>query len=167
MARCEPQDPPARFPPAAPDAVHDSPPRWRKVLYAQQPYEDTHTGETFLEDLVVNATIPQRDYATVVWSTLVVDQQLSTVAAVGSASFNVYKVSKRPLGTVQEGSRNLYLRLLVVVLLVRRVSCSSQLGDMPRCPTCLFEAGAALFVCPTPCPAGTCRAPSLLGSCCL
>ncbi|KAL4854296.1 Phosphatidylinositol N-acetylglucosaminyltransferase GPI2 subunit [Chlorella vulgaris] len=91
MARCEPHDPPARFPPADPDAAHDSPPRWRKVLYAQQPYEDTHTGETFLEELVVNATIPQRDYATVVWSTLVVDQQLSTVAAVGSASFHVYK----------------------------------------------------------------------------
>ncbi|PSC75905.1 phosphatidylinositolN-acetylglucosaminyltran sfe ra sesubunit c [Micractinium conductrix] len=63
---------------------------WRKVLWARQPYDDTHTAESFLEELVVNATVPQRDYATVVWSALVVDQQVATVTAVGGASHALY-----------------------------------------------------------------------------
>lgn len=85
-------------PPAA-EAGAGSPPgrpqqqRWRKVLYERQPFDDSYTGEGFLEELVVNATVPHRDYATVVWSTLVVDQQLSTVAAVGSASYHLHQAS--------------------------------------------------------------------------
>lgn len=100
-----------RRPAAAPAAAPDNPPavehllpspaqpqpgpqrRWRKVLYERQPGGDAYTGEGFLEELVVNATVPHRDYATVAWSTLVVDQELSTVAAVGSASFHLYSVS--------------------------------------------------------------------------
>lgn len=38
------------------------------------------------------AQVPHRDYATVAWSTLVVDQQLASVAIVGSASFQLYRV---------------------------------------------------------------------------
>lgn len=69
---------------------------WRKVLWARQEgYGDAHTSEDFLAELVVNATVPQRDYATVVWSSLVVDQQLATVAAVGAASHHVYRVRER------------------------------------------------------------------------
>ncbi|KAL4443391.1 hypothetical protein ABPG75_011128 [Micractinium tetrahymenae] len=78
----------------------NSPPRrppWRKVLWARQEgYSDAHTSESFLEELVVNATVPQRDYATVVWSSLVVDQQLATVAAVGAASHHLYRGSITP-----------------------------------------------------------------------
>lgn len=75
---------------------------WRKVLWARQEgYDDYHTGESFLEDLVVNATVPHRDYRTVVWSALVVDQQLATVAAVGSASHHLYKA--REAGRVSMG----------------------------------------------------------------
>ena len=66
--------------------------RWRKVLYERQPGGDAYTGEGFLEELVVNATVPHRRYATVAWSTLVVDQELCTVAALGSASYHLYTV---------------------------------------------------------------------------
>lgn len=36
-----------------------SPPRrpWRKVLYERQPHGDAYTAESFLEELVVNATV--------------------------------------------------------------------------------------------------------------
>ncbi|PRW60685.1 phosphatidylinositol N-acetylglucosaminyltransferase [Chlorella sorokiniana] len=77
----------------SPPQLYASPPRrpWRKVLYERQPHGDAYTAESFLEELVVNATVPQRDYATVAWSTLVVDQQLASVAIVGSASFQLYR----------------------------------------------------------------------------
>jgi hypothetical protein len=83
-------------PPAEAGAVslsRPSPLRWRKVLYERQPFCDSHTGDGFLEELVVNATVPHRDYSTVCWSALVVDQQLSTVAAVGSASYHLHQAS--------------------------------------------------------------------------
>jgi hypothetical protein len=79
-------------PPGGPSAAQR---RWRKVLYERQPYDDTYTGEGFLEELVVNATVPQRDYAAVVWSALVVDQQLASVAAVGSASYHLHQARCR------------------------------------------------------------------------
>lgn len=83
--------------PPAPSSLRRPP--WRKVLWARQEgYDDAHTSEDFLAELVVNATVPQRDYGTVVWSSLVVDQQLATVAAVGAASHHVYKVRRRRWG---------------------------------------------------------------------
>lgn len=78
--------------PPPPPPAGSPPPAWRKVLYARQPHGDAYTGPSFLEALVVNATVPARDYRTVVWSALVVDQQLASVAAVGSASFHLYSV---------------------------------------------------------------------------
>lgn len=102
-----------------------SPPRrppWRKVLWARQEgYGDEHTSETFLEELVVNATVPQRDYSTVVWSSLVVDQQLATVAAVGAASHHLYRVREKlsaGMGAAAPGS------------------CLLQARDVRHCPGC-------------------------------
>ena len=77
--------------------------RWRKVLYERQPGGDAYTGEGFLEELVVNATVPHRRYATVAWSTLVVDQELCTVAALGSASYHLYTVRRRPCSAAVNG----------------------------------------------------------------
>ena len=80
----EPPPPPLLPPPV----------RWRKVLYARQPFADSHTGESFLEDLVVNAGVAQRRrYPAVVWAALALDQQLCTVAAVGSATYHLYQAS--------------------------------------------------------------------------
>lgn len=91
----EPDPPPPPPPqPGHPPRPAEPEQQWRKVLYAPQPHGDSHTDGSFLEALVVNATVPQRDYRAVVWSTLVVDQQLSTVAAVGSASFHLYQASR-------------------------------------------------------------------------
>ena len=68
--------------------------RWRKVLHARQPFADSHTGESFLQDLVVNAGVVQRRrYPAVVWAALALDQQLCTVAAVGSATYHLYQAS--------------------------------------------------------------------------
>lgn len=43
----------------SPPQLYASPPRrpWRKVLYERQPHGDAYTGESFLEELVVNATV--------------------------------------------------------------------------------------------------------------
>lgn len=44
---------------AWPPQPYASPPRrpWRKVLYERQPHGDAYTAESFLEELVVNATV--------------------------------------------------------------------------------------------------------------
>ncbi len=62
------------------------------MLYLTQGEDDAHTTDAFLEALVVNATVAKRSYAKVVWGSLPVNQQLSTVTLVASASYLLTKV---------------------------------------------------------------------------
>ncbi|KAL4429203.1 hypothetical protein ABPG77_010182 [Micractinium sp. CCAP 211/92] len=120
--------------PPAPSSLRRPP--WRKVLWARQEgYDDAHTSEDFLAELVVNATVPQRDYGTVVWSSLVVDQQLATVAAVGAASHHVYRGSITP--------RQLLLADALLMLLGSLLYLGSALWSASKAATS-GQAGAWL-----------------------
>lgn len=66
---------------------------WRKVLYEQPAgFQDNYTDATFLEALVVNATVPQRRYWSVVQGSVAVVQQLNNVAAVATAALQLHDV---------------------------------------------------------------------------
>lgn len=69
--------------------------QWRKVLYERQDaYEDSHTGERFLQELVVNADVPTRCYSSVLLSSLPVSQQLSAATLVTGTSCHLYQASE-------------------------------------------------------------------------
>jgi len=55
-------------------------PRWRKILYEKQPYEDNYTDETFLNALVKNANFSSYSFTEVIQGSTLVTQQISTVA---------------------------------------------------------------------------------------
>jgi phosphatidylinositol glycan class C protein len=55
-------------------------PRWRKILYEKQPYEDNYVDETFLNALVKNANFSSYSLPEVIKGSTLVTQQISTVA---------------------------------------------------------------------------------------
>ncbi|GLT76608.1 hypothetical protein SLA2020_482600 [Shorea laevis] len=59
-------------------------PRWRKVAYgAMQPgFDDNHTNETFLADMVMNANVVKRDLLKVMQDSISISQYLCIVALV-------------------------------------------------------------------------------------
>lgn len=56
-------------------------PRWRKVLYLKQPYEDNYVDETFLDSLVLNANVQRYKYRDLCRGATGVIQRLCLVAA--------------------------------------------------------------------------------------
>lgn len=64
----------------------DSPPRqkWKKVAYGgmQPGYDDNHTDESFLEDMVTNANVVKRDMLKVMRDSVSISQYLCIVALV-------------------------------------------------------------------------------------
>eukprot|EP00878_Enallax_costatus_P005691 GHUV01005968.1.p1 GENE.GHUV01005968.1~~GHUV01005968.1.p1 ORF type:complete len:398 (+),score=100.30 GHUV01005968.1:2189-3382(+) len=56
-------------------------PPWEKVLWKKQPYPDNYTDGTFLQQLVVNADVPERDFWQVVLGSAAITEQLCTVVA--------------------------------------------------------------------------------------
>ena len=67
-------------------------PAWRKALWCEQPYEDNHTDENFLESLIVNADVVRRRYWRVVWGALAIVQQVCIAAIVASVAYHLYQV---------------------------------------------------------------------------
>ncbi|KAJ9168364.1 hypothetical protein P3X46_019900 [Hevea brasiliensis] len=60
-------------------------PRWRKVAYGgmQPGFDDNHTDDSFLEDLVMNASVVKRDLLKVMQDSVSISQYLCIVALVG------------------------------------------------------------------------------------
>ncbi|KAJ7963646.1 Phosphatidylinositol N-acetylglucosaminyltransferase subunit C like [Quillaja saponaria] len=60
-------------------------PKWRKVAYGgmQPGYDDNHTDESFLEDMVMNANVVKRDMLKVMQDSVSISQYLCIVALVG------------------------------------------------------------------------------------
>lgn len=61
-----------------------NPPRWRKVVYGgiQPGFEDNHTDESFLEQMVMNASVVKRDILKVMQDSVSISQYLCIVALV-------------------------------------------------------------------------------------
>ncbi|KAL9453103.1 hypothetical protein AB3S75_008824 [Citrus x aurantiifolia] len=61
-----------------------NPPRWRKVAYGgmQPGFEDNHTDESFLEQMVMNASVVKRDILKVMQDSVSISQYLCIVALV-------------------------------------------------------------------------------------
>ncbi|KAG2484621.1 hypothetical protein HYH03_016575 [Edaphochlamys debaryana] len=59
---------------------------WEKVLWKRQPFPDTYTDETFLQQLVVNDSVPDRRFWPVVAASGAVTQQLSCVVALAAVA---------------------------------------------------------------------------------
>ena len=59
--------------------------RWRKVAYGgmQNGFDDNHTGESFLEDMVTNANVVKRNMLNLILDSISISQYLSIVAMVG------------------------------------------------------------------------------------
>lgn len=55
--------------------------KWEKVLWKAQNFPDNYTDHTFLQELVINADVPKRDYWRVALGSAAVTQQLCTVVA--------------------------------------------------------------------------------------
>ncbi|KAL5978174.1 hypothetical protein ACLOJK_029291 [Asimina triloba] len=68
------------------EKTKDSPPRqrWRKVAYGgmQPGYDDNHTDESFLEDMIMNANVVKRDMLKVMRDSVSISQYLCIVALV-------------------------------------------------------------------------------------
>lgn len=60
-------------------------PRWRKVAYGgmQPGFDDNHTDDSFLEDMVMNASVVKRDLLKVMQDSVSISQYLCIVALVG------------------------------------------------------------------------------------
>jgi hypothetical protein len=63
------------------------------VLYEEQNFGDSFVDESFLESLIVNANLRERNYWQVVCDTTFLTQQLATVAASVSVSYLLYQAS--------------------------------------------------------------------------
>ncbi|XP_062162789.1 phosphatidylinositol N-acetylglucosaminyltransferase subunit C [Alnus glutinosa] len=59
-------------------------PKWRKVAYGgmQPGFDDNHTGESFLEDMVMNANVVKRDMLKVMLDSVSISEYLCIVALV-------------------------------------------------------------------------------------
>ncbi|TMW62986.1 hypothetical protein Poli38472_005604 [Pythium oligandrum] len=55
------------------------PPKWRKILYETQPFEDNYVDSTFLEQLRTNANVRDHDYWGMVRSAAAIIQQICAV----------------------------------------------------------------------------------------
>jgi hypothetical protein len=82
-------DEPATPPPAAPAAA-----RRGKVLWRKEAEADNRTPQDFLEALVINADLPQRRYRDVVWASMALSQQLSSVSLTASISYKLKEASR-------------------------------------------------------------------------
>ncbi|KDP23903.1 hypothetical protein JCGZ_27103 [Jatropha curcas] len=60
-------------------------PKWRKVAYGgmQPGFDDNHTDDSFLEDMVMNASVVKRDLLKVIQDSVSISQYLCIVALVG------------------------------------------------------------------------------------
>ncbi|EEF34250.1 phosphatidylinositol N-acetylglucosaminyltransferase subunit C isoform X1 [Ricinus communis] len=60
-------------------------PKWRKVAYGgmQPGFDDNHTDDSFLEDMVMNASVVKRDLLKVMQDSVSISQYLCIVALVG------------------------------------------------------------------------------------
>uniref|UniRef100_A0A383WEY0 Phosphatidylinositol N-acetylglucosaminyltransferase subunit C n=1 Tax=Tetradesmus obliquus TaxID=3088 RepID=A0A383WEY0_TETOB len=93
-------------------------PPWEKVLWRKQPYPDNYVDDSFLQHMVVNADVPQRDFWQVALGSAAVSQQLATVVAAVSVPVHLR------LGLLQGGS----LLLLNVALLLLGYAVCGLLG---------------------------------------
>ncbi|CAH9129015.1 unnamed protein product [Cuscuta epithymum] len=59
-------------------------PKWRKVAYGgmQPGFDDNHTDESFLEDMIMNANVVKRDLLKVILDSVSISQYISTVCLV-------------------------------------------------------------------------------------
>ncbi|OWZ23481.1 Phosphatidylinositol N-acetylglucosaminyltransferase subunit C, partial [Phytophthora megakarya] len=61
-------------------ATHTSwQPKWKKILYALQPYEDNYVDEKFLEQMRTNANVQEHQYGGMVRSAAAITQQICAV----------------------------------------------------------------------------------------
>ncbi|CAB4319498.1 unnamed protein product [Prunus armeniaca] len=67
------------------DILSPTRPRWRKVAYGgmQPGFDDNHTDDSFLEDMVMNANVVKRDILKVMLDSVSISQYLCIVALVG------------------------------------------------------------------------------------
>jgi phosphatidylinositol glycan class C protein len=113
---------------------------WRKALWCPQYYPDNHTDENFLESLVINADVVQRNYKRVVWASFAIDQQVCLTSIVASVAYQLYQGSL-PARTVFLWEAGLFLggaSLLTILSKTQDVS----LHPSPLLPR-LFHQGAS------------------------
>ena len=68
---------------------------WSRVLWQEHSCEDSHTDDTFLGSLVLNAQVTERSYWRVAFGSVVVTQQVSTVVSVVAVSLHIQQVLER------------------------------------------------------------------------
>lgn len=56
------------------------PPRWEKVLFKRQAFPDNYVDESFLESLVMNASVRPHRFGNLVRGSVVIAQQITSVA---------------------------------------------------------------------------------------
>jgi hypothetical protein len=65
-------------------------PRWRKILYERQPFEDNYVDESFLSSMVTNANLQVTNFGSLAFDTLVISQQVSIVIMFLVVFFNFF-----------------------------------------------------------------------------
>ena len=66
------------------------------MLYANQPYEDNHTDESFLAELVLNRNVRRRRYWPLVAQAAAVGQQLDVTVGAATVFHRVLHGALRP-----------------------------------------------------------------------
>jgi Phosphatidylinositol N-acetylglucosaminyltransferase len=71
---------------------------WKRVLYEEFDLDDNYTDATFLQSLVINAEVPQRDYWRVVNDSAAVTQQISIATLAVAIAIYLYeaRITSKP-----------------------------------------------------------------------
>ncbi|EFJ51854.1 hypothetical protein VOLCADRAFT_87448 [Volvox carteri f. nagariensis] len=77
----------------------DSEKPWKKTLWKRQNCQDNYTDRTFLQHLVINASVPPRSYWPVALASTAVTQQLSCVVAAAAVPLHLH-AGRLGVGTV-------------------------------------------------------------------
>ncbi|RLN67829.1 hypothetical protein BBP00_00001369 [Phytophthora kernoviae] len=108
-------------------------PKWKKILYAPQPYEDNYVDETFLEQMRTNANVRDHDYGGMVRSAAAIIQQICAVLIF----FSVFEfVRQDEVSAVVLGGIDVFLA--VAGYLVLRVHLGLPLHTLDTLSSCLL-----------------------------
>ncbi|CAH0488084.1 unnamed protein product [Peronospora farinosa] len=108
-------------------------PKWKKILYAPQPYEDNYVDETFLEQMRTNANVREHDYGGMVRSSAAITQQICAVLIF----FSVFEfVCQDAVSAVLLGIIDVFLAVAGFVVL--RIHLGLPLHTLDTLSSCLL-----------------------------